>query len=253
MADLADSFVNGFVQFQDTFGSGQTNGAMLIQQAAMGRITGSTFKIGFTSLGSEATIKNRVYLEIPKQYWAEGTKLQMLGSDKLGWGGIYFPVTPSIKQDSKANWNASALQHSNYAIYSYVNTDVGAISVSGQFPVQSQQEAYYWVATITALRALTKMRTGNDTVPGAPPPVCRFNAYGSDIYENVPVVIGGFSVDLPADVDYITGFNFNGIENKVPTLSTISLTLLPVYSRAEMSKFGVDSFVKGTLPKRGYL
>jgi hypothetical protein len=253
MSDLIDTFVEGFAQFQDTFGSAQlTNGAALIQRAAGGNITGTNFKIGFTSLGSESSIKNRVYIQVPKQYWQDNSKLQILGNENLGWGGIYFPVTPTIRQDSKANWNPSALQHSNYAIYSYQNSDVGSISVSGQFPVQTQQEAFYWVATVTALRALTKMRTGNDTVPGAPPPVCRFNAYGSDIYDNVPVVIGNFSIELPSDVDYVTGFNFNGIENKVPVLSTISLTLIPVYSRREMSQFSVDGFIKGTL-SRGYI
>lgn len=252
MGDLVDSLTDGFAQFQDTFPP-QQYGGNLIQQAANGRVTGTTFKIGFASLGSEAGIKNRVYLTIPQKYWAAGTKLQMLGDERLGWGGIYFPVTPSIKQDAKANWTASSLQHNNYQVYSFANGDVGTISVTGQFPVQSQQEAYYYVATLTALRAITKMQTGNDSVPGAPPPVCRFNAYGTDIYENVPVVVGGFSVDLPADVDYITGFSFNGIENKVPTLSSISLTLIPVYSRAEMGRYGVDAFINGTLPRRGYL
>lgn len=252
MGDLVDSITNGFAQFQDTFPPAQY-GANLIQQAANGRITGTSFKIGFASLGSESTIQNRVYLTLPKEYWAAGTKLQILGNDKLGWGGIYFPVTPSIKQDPKANWTATSPQHSNYQIYSYVNSEVGPITVSGQFPVQSQQEAYYYAATLTALRALTKMRTGNDSVPGAPPPVCRFNAYGIDMFENVPVVVGGFSIDLPADVDYITGYNFNGIENKVPVLSTITMTLLPVYSRAEMGRFGVDAYIAGTLPNRGYI
>jgi len=252
MGDIVDSLTNGLAQFQDTFPP-QVYGTNLIQQAANGRITGTTFKIGFARLGTESSIKNRVYLSIPRKYWAAGTKLQMLGNDKLGWGGIYFPVTPSIKQDIKANWVASTLQHNNYQVYSFSNGDVGTIQVSGQFPVQSQQEAYYYVATLNALRAITKMQTGNDSVPGAPPPICRFNAYGTDIYENVPVVVGSYSVDLPSDVDYTTGFSFDGIENKVPTMSTISMTLIPVYSRAEMSRFGVDAFLNSQLPRRGYL
>jgi hypothetical protein len=73
------------------------------------------------------------------------------------------------------------------------------------------------------------------------------------VYENIPVVVGGFSIDLPNDVDYITGFNFGNRVNKVPTLSTISMTLIPVYSRREMSAFGVDQFISGALDGRGYL
>jgi len=252
MGDIVDSLTNGLAQFQDTFPP-SVYGGNLIQQAANGRVTGTTFKIGFATLGSESSIENRVYLTLPRKYWAAGTKLQMLGDEKLGWGGIYFPVTPSIKQDAKANWVPTALQHNNYQVYSFANGDVGTISVSGQFPVQSQQEAYYYIATLNALRVITKMQTGNDSVPGAPPPVCRFNAYGTDMYENVPVVVGSYTVDLPADVDYITGFNFEGIENKVPTMSTISVNLIPVYSRAEMSRYGVDAFLSSQLPRRGYL
>lgn len=241
---------------QDTFSNTQ-NGSTLIRQAAMGNISGSNFKIGFTSLGSAASIKNRVYIKVPKIYYEEGTKLQLLSGEngKTGWDGIYFPVTPTIRQDAKANWTASNVQQSNYAIYSYNNSDVGSISVSGQFPVQTQREALYWLSTVHALRSLTKMRTGNDVVPGAPPPVCRFFAYGRDVYENVPVVIQSYSIELPADVDYITGYNTQNIQNKVPTLSSITLTLLPVYSRREMSRFTVDGYVQGSpiLEGKGYL
>lgn len=249
------SWTGLFANAQDVLGSAQyTNGASLIRNAAAGKIYESNFKIGFTSQFSEASIQNRVYLSIPEQYWPSGSMTQALaGQPKNAWGGIYFPVTPSIKQDAKANWNAATVQHSNYAIYSYANSDVGQITVSGQFPVQTQEEAFYWLATVHALRALTKMRTGQDVLPGAPPPVCRFNAYGANVYENVPVVIGNYSIELPQDVDYITGFNFGGITNKVPSLSTITLTLIPVYSRREMTNFGVDKFIRGQLDGKGYL
>ena len=258
------NLTNAFAAFQDVTGTGQlTNGAAMIQQAAMGQESAGAFKIGFNDAITGSAIENRVFLKIPQYYFPEGSLTQFLSPNppktkrspnpNPAWGGIYFPVTPTFRQDSKVNWAASNIQHSNYAIYSYVNSDVGTISVSGQFPVQTQEEAIYWLATVHALRALTKMRTGQDVLPGAPPPVCRFNAYGANVYENVPVVIGSFSVDLPADVDYITGFNISNYSNKVPTLSTISMTLLPVYSRREMSRFGVDKFVNGTLGSQGYL
>lgn len=259
------NLTNAFASFQDTFGTGQygTNGAAMIQAAAGGQESAGAFKIGFNDTITGSAIENRVFIKIPSLYWKEGTLTQFLSptppktarnpNPNPAWSGIYFPVTPSIKQDAKVNWAQTNVQHSNYAVYSYVNSDVGSISVSGQFPVQTQEEAIYWLATVHALRALTKMRTGQDVLPGAPPPVCRFNAYGANVYENVPVVIGGYSIDLPSDVDYITGFNLNGYSNKVPTLSTISITLLPVYSRREMSRYGVDKFIDGTLGGQGYL
>lgn len=255
MSEFLDGLNRGFATFQETFGSQQlTNGAAIVRQAASGKINSGNFKIDFTSLGSESSIQNRVFIKIPKQYFLEGTKLIALSDDKrTGWGGIYFPVTPSIRQDVKANWQQTNVQHTNYAIYSYTNSDAGTISVNGQFPIQTQQEAFSWLATVNALRALTKMRTGNDTLAGAPPPVCRFYAYGPDIYNGVPVVIGSFSIDLPSDVDYLTGFNIEGFEVKVPVLSSISVTLLPVYSRRELARFGVDGYVRGDRGLEGFV
>jgi hypothetical protein len=106
MSEFLDSLSRGFSTFQETFGSQQlTNGAAIVRQAASGKINSGNFKIDFTSLGSESSIQNRVFIKIPKQYFLEGTKLIALSDDKrTGWGGIYFPVTPSIRQDVKANW-----------------------------------------------------------------------------------------------------------------------------------------------------
>ncbi len=241
--------------FQDTFGwANVTNGSALIQRAAQGLPATNPINIAFTSLGSEASIKNRVYIKIPKEYISGISKLRLLSDDNVkGFGGIYFPVTPSIKQNYKANWQATNVQHTNYAVYSYNNSDVGQISVSGQFPVQTIFEGQSWLATVHALRALTKMRTGNDVLPGAPPPVCRFFAYGPDVYHNVPVVIGSFSIELPNDVDYMTSVNMDNYQIKVPVLSTISIELIPVYSRREMSNFSVTGFIEGTNKIVGYV
>lgn len=253
------SFTSAAATIQEVYGSGQlTNAQSIIRTAAADKVLNSVINVSFTSQERQASLETRVYLKIPSQYWPAGSITQVLDSNPIGsnpgaWSGIYFPTTPTIKQDTKVNWNPSNIQHSNYAVYSYQNTDVGTIGVSGQFPVQNRQEAVYWLATVHALRAITKMRTGNDTLAGSPPPVCRFNAYGANVYENVPVVVGGFAVDLPADVDYITGFNLGNRVNKVPTLSTISLTLIPVYSRREMSRFSVDQFISGALNQGGYL
>ena len=68
----------------------------------------------------------------------------------------------------------------------------------------------------------------------------------------IAAVYFGF-IELPADVDYITSYNFNGGQTKVPTLSTITVNLIPVYSRREMSSFGVDQFIKGGLDGKGFV
>lgn len=269
MADnnsLLDSAAAAGKSFYSNFQYVATNGTELVQSAAGGNVVNSNFQISFQKFNGENSIKNRVYLTVPSYYWKYGTAGNSLSEYGGGYGGIYFPVTPSIKQDYKANWTPTNAPHTNFGVYSYSNSQAGPISVSGQFPVQNSEEAEYWTATVAVLRALVKMRTGKDSIPGAPPPVCRFNAYGTDIFDNVPVVLTDFSITLPDDVDYITGANQQGNSgllgkilgqtipsNKVPTLSTISMTLVPVYSRREMANFSVDSFVNGSLSGRGYL
>lgn len=243
-------------EFQDTFSWGQSsNGSALVQAAANGKDGGGPVNVTFSSLGTENAIKNRVYIKIPQEYLGPKSKLKLLSDqDKVrGYGGIYFPTTPTIKQNYKANWQATNAQQTNYAVYSYLNSDVGTIQVSGEFPIQTFYEGTAWITTVHALRSLVKMRTGNDSFAGSPPPVCRFFAHGPDVYHGVPVVIGGFSIDLPSDVDYIRTVGPGLNEVQVPVLSTISVELIPVYSRREMSNFSVTGFIDGTTKYGGYV
>lgn len=258
MAGFLDTLKTGFAEFQDTFGAGGlNNGAALIRAASAGKAQQRPFEVGFTSYSISQSIEHRVYIKVPT-YYTQSRELTgaLAGKDTssygAGWQGIYFPVTPTIRQDSKANWVAANPQQSNYAVYSYNHSEVGTISVSGKFPVQTANEAYYWLSTVNALRALTKMRTGKDQVPGAPPPVCRFYAYGSSVYENVPVAIGDFSIELPENVDYISSADLTS-SFKAPALSTITVNLIPVYSRRQMAAFSVGGMLNGSLNGQGYL
>jgi hypothetical protein len=104
------------------------------------------------------------------------------------------------------------------------------------------------------LRALTKMLSGGEEGSGSPPPVCRLDAYGDFMLKNVPVAISSFKIELPDGVDYFTtdGYPFN--QTSVPTISTISLTLVPMYSRAEMRDFTVDDWLTNVKTRKsGYL
>jgi hypothetical protein len=91
------------------------------------------------------------------------------------------------------------------------------------------------------------------------------------------VIVSSVKIDLPDTVDYYNTYplpstlatgneavygawdNFNNTSNSVPTLSTISLTLIPVYSRDEQLNFSVEKFLKGEYAKtssslgKGYL
>jgi hypothetical protein len=114
----------------------------------------------------------------------------------------------------------------------------------GDFLIENALEGEYWLAAVHYLRSVTKMAYGNTSNQGSPPPVVRLNGYGDYVFKNVPVVVQQFTVELPSDVDYIqVGAAANGAW--VPTKSSISAMLTPIYSRRDVSRFNLDAFVRG--------
>jgi hypothetical protein len=190
---------------------------------------------------------HRVRLKVPTSYLvgqAAGPNSTLVKSQ-----GIIFPYTPLIGQDYIASYNSVPVTHSNYTQYFYKNSSVGTISLSAKFTVQNEYEAEVFFSVVHLLRALTKMRYGDDDNAGSPPPVCRLFAYGDAIMNNVPVAISSFKLELPDNVDYFTTKS----QSSAPTLSTVTLTLTPIYSRNEMQKFTVTDWLSNNLRSKGYL
>ena len=87
------------------------------------------------------------------------------------------------------------------------------------------------------------------------------------MFNKVPVVINTFNVELRAGIDYIStrqgpvtveetaatediGFDVENVPSTwAPTLSTVSVGVIPVYSRDSLKMFSLSSFAKGTLGK----
>jgi hypothetical protein len=173
--------------------------------------------------------------------------------------GIVFPYTPDIRQEQMANFNAKELTHSNYPFYFYQNSSVGRLTVSFRYTVQNRADAHYYLAMLHLFRSLTKMKFGTDPDAGSPPPICRFYAYGTYMFENLPVSVSSFNIDLDNNTDYFTLIpeddpilNLYGPNNTIPILSTFQLSLVPIYSRAEMKAFSVQDFLKDSKIK-GYI
>jgi len=189
-------------------------------------------------------------------------------------GGVIFPLTPSIIIQHAASYNAMALTHSNYPFHAYSYSEVPSFTVTGEFPVQNSEDAQYWVAMLHFFRSVTKMFFGgaNDALKGNPPPILQLNGYGSYVFNNVPVVVTNFNVDMRADVDYICttqnpglgagNVNLSALYNDLnpgiisnpnrnstwaPALSTVTLQLQPIYSRESIKKFNMRDFVNGRL------
>ncbi len=159
-------------------------------------------------------------------------------------GGVVWPYMPNITVSTKANYTALDPTHSNYSFQTYKNSVVDDITISGEFSCETENDAAYWIAATTFFKTATKMFFGQGEFAGNPPLVCNLTGYGSSVFDKVPVVIKAFSVDLKDDVNYVRCNTF-GTNTWVPVLSTISVTLAPVYNRQRLRKFSLQDYARG--------
>jgi hypothetical protein len=249
-------------------GSEQTR-MLADQDAAFGDTSGSSARqapnpdVGAKSAptriswGGKIARDLRVRLEVPKEYLKGLGGGPNAGSSRplQRTNGIVFPYTPSVSVANQAVYQAVTPTHSNYASYAFKNSMSGPIQITGKFTAQNEYEASLILGIQHLLRALTKMRWGDDTNAGAPPPVCRLFAFGNSMLDNVPVVVQSWKLEYPDGVDYIqVGPGIKEYGNSfVPTMCTISMDLAVQYSRSEQLKFSVDDFLSGKLAGKGYI
>lgn len=179
-------------------------------------------------------------------------------------GGVTFPITPSIIINHSASYNAMNLTHNNYPSYAYSHSEIPSFTVVGEFPVQNQEDARYWIAMLHFFRSVTKMFFGGDdnALKGNPPPILSFSGYGAYVFNKVPVLVTNFSVDLRSDVDYICTTQSTNVRQSfigpqlllsdkntswAPTMSQVTLQLQPIYSRESVKKFNMRDFLSGGL------
>jgi len=161
-------------------------------------------------------------------------------------GGVVWPYTPNITVATKANYTQLDPVHSNYPFYGYKNSAVEDIQISGEFSCETETDAAYWIAATTFFKTATKMFFGSGALAGNPPIICNLTGYGSSIFDKVPVIVKSFSVDLKDDVNYIHCNTF-GTNTWVPVMSTVSVTLAPVYNRRRLRQFSLEDYSRGKL------
>ena len=205
--------------------------------------------------------------------------------------GVIFPYTPQITVTHQANYSPQRLTHSNYPAYAYENSEVQAIQINAEFTVQNRNEASYLLACIYFFRTATKMFFGSGENVGNPPPIVFLNGYGTHYFPNVPCLVTQFAHTMRADVDYLetgsqnsqdfltgrsNGTQFGNYDEnytdrllnswdtpsnasisnsstRVPTTSTLSVVLQPVYSKKKASEFNLSNFSRGDLINGGFL
>jgi hypothetical protein len=226
-----------------------------------GKSTSSLPKVNFYDrTGSELKSDHRVRIQVPPNYVVG--KLTSGGTSSIppkvltSLKGIVFPYTPQINIEHKADYSPLQVTHSNFSQHFYRHSSVGTITITGQFSVQNDSDAEIYLSTVHLLRALTKMLVNGEPNSGSPPPVCRLFAYGSYMIENVPVAVTSFRTDLPEKVDYFAISSKNPTfesDTMVPTLSSITVSMIPMYSRKEQQQFKVADWLNGGLKGKGYL
>ena len=219
-------------------------------------------------------------------YKATGKDANKLMAPLNDTNGVIFPYTPTITLTHVANYGATTPVHSNYAQQFYTNSEVQDFTISGEFTVQGIDEGKYLLAVIYFFRSATKMFFGGGTNAGNPPPIVFLDGYGSHYFPHVPCVISNFTHTMPNEVDYIQipttettltepnigtvndslgapNFNVPGkaitkataqatksvtASTRVPAVSTVSITLKPIYSRNNLhDRFNLDKFAAGQL------
>jgi hypothetical protein len=215
--------------------TGLLNGALGGQAAALaGVVTDLISSARSRNIPSSATLALGSKASVVQVYPSAAGDWRIKISSMFGI--ITFPTTPSFALSTKANYNPQELVHTNFPHPVYKNSTSDDISISGEFPVETEIDAANWLRTISLGRALTKMFYAGS---GNPPPICTLSGYGT-VLKNIPVVIKSFQVDFKDDVHYILAAGAS-----VPRLSTIQISCQPVYSKSSQRGFNLDAYVSG--------
>lgn len=268
-ANLVNGIAGTAQSFQNTFNNiRQGNFTTAIQDIANPVTYFSQIRLGNLPTGAEYTEQTRAYgtynaasqtsgadwrvrVQLPNipEYMNSAILAPLRNSNN----SLVYPTTPQVTIAHSASYNTLNPTHTNYPYLQYQHSSVEDITITGAFPVENETDGRYWIAAVHFLRSITKMFYGSSTNLGAPPPIVNLSGYGDFIFNQVPVVVKLFTMDLPNDVDYIKvpiagGFstsNNSSSYSYVPVLSNLNITLQPTYSRDETSKFNLDEFAKG--------
>jgi hypothetical protein len=172
--------------------------------------------------------------------------------------GVLFPFQPKVDISFSANYQTQKVTQSNFTFYNYENSELKPFELTCDFPARNISEGQYVIAAITFLRSLTMMFTGMDNsianngynLAGSPPLVVSLQGMGFGGLDYIPIVITNITTSYPDNVDYITikmtqAANLSSEIIKIPTLTTISVSCLPMFSRTFASQFSALDFSSG--------
>lgn len=171
---------------------------------------------------------------------------------------IVFDATPKISETQTVTYTQKNISQLPTSINYFDTIAARTFNVSNiKLISRTSTEAFNNNAVVHYLRSLCKTSFGNssngtDHRLGMPPKILLLNGYrneqngggnGVGGFSKIPVVITGFDVDWPDDVDYIPDKNLD----PTPIIRTCSLTLLETHSPAQIAAFNYTDFQNGKL------
>jgi len=189
---------------------------------------------------------------------------------------VVFDATPEFSESRTVQYKNIDPIHAPGGIYMYASTNARTFSIQGKLISRSVFEATKNLAYMQYLRTWAMPVFGNvnpataapgEGILGAPPALLLLTAYskgnpgaqavqttvpgsdrmpipaiGNNIYQ-VPVIITQLDIPYPSDVDYIPTVN----NIPVPTIVTISISLVEAHSPNAYQKFTLQDFKTGNL------
>ena len=161
-------------------------------------------------------------------------------------GGFVFPYLPNITVSTKANYSQIDPVHNIHPFYVYKNSQVDDIQISGEFSVETELDAEYWIQGTTFFKTATRMFYGTGENVGNPPVICQLSGYGARVFTGIPIIIKSFSVDLKEDVSYMK-YNKGPAPTWVPTTRNITIVVAPIYNRTRLRQFSLKDYANGNV------
>ncbi len=118
-------------------------------------------------------------------------------------GGLVFPYNPTISESLGTRYDVTEVVHSNQNVHTFKNNDNVRITLSECiWTAETFDQAIYTLGVIHFFRSYRLMDFGRGK-SGRPPSPMWFSAYGSYLYNAIPVIIERVDFSFPADIDYV--------------------------------------------------
>lgn len=126
--------------------------------------------------------------------------------------GMVWNYTPIVSESRQVNYETEQPVHSNSSYNNYKSTSNTNFAIQGELYANTATEAMYLLSCLHFIRSVSLMDFGrkaaanqvpNRAVVGAAPPILLLSGYGRYVYNDIPVILKSYQINLANDVSYI--------------------------------------------------